>query len=322
MNDPLWSDGEQHPPDDDLHNWLYYTENFDTIEEEGTTASASSNCRPRSQSGLRTADTSNQTFGTSVASGDPGVSSSPVTFSPLHQSMDCPYFTRTAATVPSMTHTDERKPAPLNSIPTDNYDNAAAMADPRAWQSAPATVSAQYARTPSRRPKSLFDSGDDSLSPLPLKYTQMRSSPNQHQSSIAPLPMAPVIFRIGHGDPLEPPFTYGSLHQQGEAATTVSSTMECFEQQSMATRQLGSQLSLLRPQTPLCKPLTGYNYFYRDEKNSIVQHLAQPGDPLPDPVSDFSAHKMEQLLHQHWYVFSAKTGRIVGKKLRPHVKRP
>jgi hypothetical protein len=85
--------------------------------------------------------------------------------------------------------------------------------------------------------------------------------------------------------------------------STISSTMDCFEQQTMATRRSGSPLSLLREQTPRCKPLTGYNYFYRDEKNNIVQHLQQPGDPLPDPVCDFSTHKMEQLLHQHWYVF-------------------
>jgi hypothetical protein len=55
--------------------------------------------------------------------------------------------------------------------------------------------------------------------------------------------------------------------------------------------------------TMRCKPLTAYNYFYRNERDNIVNNMKQPGDPLPPPVSDFTPSKMEQLLHHHWYEF-------------------
>lgn len=50
----------------------------------------------------------------------------------------------------------------------------------------------------------------------------------------------------------------------------------------------------------LCKPMKVYNYFYRNERDNIVNGMKQPGDPLPPPVSDFSQTKFEKLLHQRW----------------------
>jgi hypothetical protein len=52
----------------------------------------------------------------------------------------------------------------------------------------------------------------------------------------------------------------------------------------------------------MIKPLTAYNYFYRDERDNIVNGMKHKGDPLPPPLDDFGAEKMETLLYQHWYV--------------------
>jgi hypothetical protein len=165
----------------------------------------------------------------------------------------------------------------------------------------------QDVRSPKLCPKSasLSSDGDDSLSPLPFQYPHVRCSSNEYESATGTLPTAPEIFRPIYGDLIAPSLTLASLHEYGDAAATLSSGKDRLEPQSMATYRSASPLSLLRQQTQLCKPLTGYNYFYRDEKNNIVQHLQQHGDPLPDPVCDFSAHKMDELLHQRWYVFSA-----------------
>jgi hypothetical protein len=51
----------------------------------------------------------------------------------------------------------------------------------------------------------------------------------------------------------------------------------------------------------MCKPLTAYNYFYRDERDNIVLGTKAAGDPLPSPVNDFSEEKKNALLRQHWY---------------------
>ena len=63
----------------------------------------------------------------------------------------------------------------------------------------------------------------------------------------------------------------------------------------------------------LLKPLTPYNYFYRDERDNIVLQISNENDLLPPPVSDFSAGKMCRLLHQHWYVDPVRAKRIHRK---------
>jgi hypothetical protein len=63
----------------------------------------------------------------------------------------------------------------------------------------------------------------------------------------------------------------------------------------------------------LLKPLTGYNYYYRDERANIVSQMSGEYDPVPPPTRDFSVPKLQHLLYQHWYVDP------VTKK-RPHRK--
>jgi hypothetical protein len=57
------------------------------------------------------------------------------------------------------------------------------------------------------------------------------------------------------------------------------------------------------PRRPtVCLPLTAYNYFYRHERDTIVQGMTHANDPLPPSVWDFTSEKKAELLHQHWYV--------------------
>lgn len=59
----------------------------------------------------------------------------------------------------------------------------------------------------------------------------------------------------------------------------------------------------------LLRPLSPYNYYYRDERDNIVNNLKQPGDPLPPPISDQSQEKLESLLFQRWFVDPIKIKR-------------
>jgi hypothetical protein len=66
-----------------------------------------------------------------------------------------------------------------------------------------------------------------------------------------------------------------------------------------------SPSAAMAPQRPvLCKPLTAYNYFYRVERDNIVNGMACATDPLPPVNLDISLEKQEKLLQQHWYVES------------------
>jgi hypothetical protein len=68
------------------------------------------------------------------------------------------------------------------------------------------------------------------------------------------------------------------------------------------------------PQHKLLKPLTAYNYFYRDERDNIVDGITTALDPFPNPVSDFSQSRLEALLHQRWYIDPIKKKRAHRKK--------
>jgi hypothetical protein len=63
----------------------------------------------------------------------------------------------------------------------------------------------------------------------------------------------------------------------------------------------------------LLKPLTPYNYFYRDERENMVHNFTKEGDPLPPPVCDFATTKMHALLYQHWYIDPVKQKRAHRK---------
>jgi hypothetical protein len=52
----------------------------------------------------------------------------------------------------------------------------------------------------------------------------------------------------------------------------------------------------------MCPPLTAYNYYYRNERDTIVQGMTHADDPLPPSDWNFTEQKKLELLHQHWYV--------------------
>jgi hypothetical protein len=59
----------------------------------------------------------------------------------------------------------------------------------------------------------------------------------------------------------------------------------------------------------LLKPLSPYNFYYRDERDNIIQNMQHPEDPLPPPISDQNQEKLESLLFQRWFVDPTKTKR-------------
>jgi hypothetical protein len=60
----------------------------------------------------------------------------------------------------------------------------------------------------------------------------------------------------------------------------------------------------------IIKPMTAYNYFFRDERCSIVQWT---GEGLPPPVADWSDDKQRALLCEHWFVDPVKRRRLHRK---------
>lgn len=62
-----------------------------------------------------------------------------------------------------------------------------------------------------------------------------------------------------------------------------------------------NDLSFPLPPHPLLKPLSAYNYFYRVERDNIVDRSTEPGSILPKPMLVFDQNQLESLLYQHWY---------------------
>jgi hypothetical protein len=65
-----------------------------------------------------------------------------------------------------------------------------------------------------------------------------------------------------------------------------------------AFSSLSSATMLQHPM--VCKPLTAYNYFYRVERDNIVNGMTSATDPLPPVDLGIGREKQEKLLQQHW----------------------
>jgi hypothetical protein len=65
-----------------------------------------------------------------------------------------------------------------------------------------------------------------------------------------------------------------------------------------AFSSLSSATMLQQPM--VCKPLTAYNYFYRVERDNIVNGMTSATDPLLPVDLDIGREKQEKLLQQHW----------------------
>lgn len=69
------------------------------------------------------------------------------------------------------------------------------------------------------------------------------------------------------------------------------------------------------PPHKLLKPLTAYHYFYRVERDNIVQGMTINGDQIPDAVHDYSESKLRELLDRRWYIDPNKKKRAHRKTL-------
>lgn len=69
------------------------------------------------------------------------------------------------------------------------------------------------------------------------------------------------------------------------------------------------------PPHELLKPLTAYHYFYRVERDNIVQGMTSNHSYIPDPVLDFSGKKLRELLDRRWCMDPIKKRRAHRKTL-------
>jgi hypothetical protein len=51
----------------------------------------------------------------------------------------------------------------------------------------------------------------------------------------------------------------------------------------------------------LHKPLIAYNYFFRDEKENLINGVYGADGSLPPPSEDWSETRRWNLLHEHWF---------------------
>jgi hypothetical protein len=93
-----------------------------------------------------------------------------------------------------------------------------------------------------------------------------------------------------------------------QAVRSFFSAMDQGEIYNWMTIPVGSSIELQPPYERhrnkqfLLKPLSAYNYFYRDERGNIIGQMSGENDPIPPPTCDFSTPKLKYLLYQHWYV--------------------
>jgi hypothetical protein len=69
------------------------------------------------------------------------------------------------------------------------------------------------------------------------------------------------------------------------------------------------------PPHELLKPLTAYHYFYRVERDNIVQGMTSNDSYISDPVHDFSEKKLRELLERRWYMDPIRKRRAHRKTL-------
>jgi hypothetical protein len=269
---------------DDLHNWEYYTENFDTYHQEreltplgesqGKSQGESHGSRTQASSHVdsshaRTSQYSYQVCGNKTYDErDPAVSSRPVLV---------PHAGQAKAAQPQVQQTlgafePQCRAGIPDAFPESKQDTSVA------WNNGP-----------------IDDAHPDDTSMLPNNFFHPDDQLHPHRSNHDnPTNDAEPMFILYRDSlPYVPVATGAALYSQ--------STSVVHELSSVVHRP-ASPLSLLRQQPARLKPLSAYNYFFRDERNNILAHMMQPGDPLPDTVSDFSSQKVEQLLHEHWYV--------------------
>jgi hypothetical protein len=154
----------------------------------------------------------------------------------------------------------------------------------------------------------------------PLPRHQQHQYPHQHQEQQHDV-MGTTEARIETGDDRVPRNDNASYSFSSGAASPLdrSGTLELppFTQEIVPPFQQHQNLQLL------LRPLSPYNYFYRDERANILQGLTSTADDVPSDTTvdvefpadeaDFSVTKMHALLFEHWYMDPMKPKRIHRK---------
>jgi hypothetical protein len=291
-NDPLLiSLCEDEQLVDDLHNWEYYTENFDTYQERELTPMDESEGESQVES---QGESQGESHGSSTQASSHVDSSHARTLRNSYQV--CGNITY-----------DERDPVVSSRPVLVPHAGQANAAQPQVQQNLGAFEPQCRAGIHEAFPESKQDTSvpwydepidvadPDDTSMLHSNFFHPDAQLHPHHSNhLNPTNDAEHMFTLYRDSlPYVPVATGAALYSQSTSVV---------HELSSVTRQPASPLSLLRQQPARLKPLSAYNYFFRNERNNILAHMMQPGDPLPDTVSDFSSQKMEQLLHEHWYV--------------------
>jgi hypothetical protein len=156
-------------------------------------------------------------------------------------------------------------------------------------------------------PSLLPESSADGTFPLDgFNHNQRTNSLSFQQHSNVPRREEPIQQLFPSAKP-----SMGSIiHSTNVATTTVVQNhlqYPYFLQHLMPPHQQQNDIKLL------LKPLSPYNYYYRDERDNIVNHLINEHDALPPAVSDATQARLESLLYQHWFLDPLKEKRIHRK---------
>jgi hypothetical protein len=123
-----------------------------------------------------------------------------------------------------------------------------------------------------------------------------------HDSNIAltaPSTMIDRLYQLGGPPPVGRGITGVRTSLRATFARNPSSTTSTSNQSECVALQ-PNLVAMPAHARNLCKPMSAYNYFYRDERLNILNGMKAAGDPLPEPVSDFSQSKLKRLLHERW----------------------
>jgi hypothetical protein len=130
----------------------------------------------------------------------------------------------------------------------------------------------------------------------PLKSTEKHFSTNTRNWRSL-LPRSSAAVGTNDGGKMCPSF----FSQIGEVGQSKIPARDYVDNDMVST----NKTSTLEPLAIMCPPLTAYNYFYRSERDTIVQGMTHPDDPLPPVDWNFTSAKKAELLHHHWYVGTA-----------------
>jgi hypothetical protein len=122
--------------------------------------------------------------------------------------------------------------------------------------------------------------------------TMLRSHPSSHHSVYPPLPV------VHPASDNHRQACFESHHHHHEPAVVPFEPMpsDCSSPPTALGTNTSGTVITMGP------PLTAYNYYFRNERDTIVRGMRHADDPVPPSDEDYTPAKKAWLLHQHWYV--------------------